>query len=442
MTMNDAVIQVRDLGKCYRLAAAGWSPQTLPETIHAAVGGVVKRVAGRIVRSGNPPRRGGDLDFWALRHVNFDVRHGEVVGIIGRNGAGKSTLLKILSRITDPTEGQAVIRGRVASLLEVGTGFHPELSGRENIYLNGSILGMTRREIRAKFDQIVEFSGIERFLDTPIKRYSSGMTVRLAFSVAAHLDPQVLVIDEVLAVGDGAFQKKCLGKMDEVAKGGRTVLFVSHNLAAVSSLCGRCLLIERGQIAATGTTEDVIREYQSSLQDNQSIPLVHLPDRRGDGALRFTDLYVTGGNRQGDTALVCGQPARFEIHCRSRDGLPMRHTRIALVVADHYGQLLFTCFTEHAGQVMSTLPAEARVECLIDRLPLAPGSYRVHLWASVNGQEADYVESVRSFDVLEGDYFGTGQLPVPRKHGSLLVDHHWRHSTAQPVSRHPTVCAA
>jgi lipopolysaccharide transport system ATP-binding protein len=203
----------------------------------------------------------GSSEFWALKDVSFSVQRGEVVGIIGRNGAGKSTLLKILSRVTEPTVGNAYIRGRIASLLEVGTGFHPELTGRENIYLNGAILGMTRLEIRRKFDEIVDFSGVERFLDTPVKRYSSGMYVRLAFAVAAHLDPEILVIDEVLAVGDGEFQKKCLGKMSEVAKGGRTILFVSHNLAMISSLCEKSIYLEGGVLRAFGPTSSVISNY-------------------------------------------------------------------------------------------------------------------------------------------------------------------------------------
>ena len=440
--MSDTIIQVRELGKRYRLDRPAASQQTLVETIQHR-----SRQAARWIRGLGRRRERAEAtrDFWALRGVSFDVKQGEVVGIIGRNGAGKSTLLKILSRITDPTEGRAIIHGRVASLLEVGTGFHPELTGRENIHLNGSILGMSRREIKAKFNQIVEFSGIEKFLDTPIKRYSSGMTVRLAFSVAAHLDPHVLVIDEVLAVGDAEFQKKCLGKMNEVARGGRTVLFVSHNLAAISSLCNRCVLMQRGAVAAIGATEQVVQKYQASLQRCASIPLVHVPDRRGNGALRFVDLRVIGAELRlnsdtrtkkahGNGGLTSGRAAVFEIACRSCDGLPVRNVEIAVLVADGYGRVLFTCFTQYTGNTLESVPADARVSCQIDRLPLAPGSYRLHLWASVNGEEADYVESAGTFDVMEGDYYGTGQLPTPHKHGAMLVDHQWRQQTPMELA--------
>ena len=236
--MSKTVISVRNLGKKYRLGAT-LSPDTLRDHIMYAASRLFGRGNGKVSRA-----RGDE--FWALKDVSFDVKQGDVLGVIGPNGAGKSTLLKILTGITEPTEGEVRLKGRVASLLEIGTGFHQELSGRENIYMNGAILGMTRAEINAKFDEIVAFAGVDRFLDTPVKRYSSGMRVRLGFAVAAHLESEILLIDEVLAVGDASFQKKCLGKMDEVAKGGRTVLFVSHNLSAVNALCGRSLLLESG----------------------------------------------------------------------------------------------------------------------------------------------------------------------------------------------------
>ncbi len=256
--MHDSVIQIHNLGKLYRLGGHTRLDQTIPDAINEKIRGAM----GLIRRGGLATPKKDNREFWALRNVSFDVALGEVVGIIGRNGAGKSTLLKVLSHITDPTEGYAVVHGRVASLLEVGTGFHPELTGMENIYLNGSILGMSRREIKQKFDEIVDFSGVEKFLDTPIKRYSSGMTMRLAFSVAAHLDPEILVIDEVLAVGDAEFQKKCLGKMSEVAHSGRTVLFVSHNMNAVEELCQKVVLLNGGCVKRCSTdVRDVICEH-------------------------------------------------------------------------------------------------------------------------------------------------------------------------------------
>jgi lipopolysaccharide transport system ATP-binding protein len=232
-------------------------------------------------------------DFWALHQVSFDVAPGDVVGIIGRNGAGKSTLLKILSRITEPTEGRVHLRGRVASLLEVGTGFHPELTGRENIFLNGAILGMNRAEIRRKFDAIVEFAEIERFLDTPVKRYSSGMFVRLAFAVAAHLEPEILIVDEVLAVGDAVFQQKCMGKMDAVSKReGRTVLFVSHNMAAIQHLCGRAVLLKGGQIHTEGDPARVVSEYLTDARQGQTVSLDDWKDRSTTGEARITRVEI------------------------------------------------------------------------------------------------------------------------------------------------------
>src|SRR5207248_4586629 len=258
--MSDAIITVENLGKKYSLRHQRNERYTaLRDVIAEKALGFFKNL-----KSGNGVSVSKE-DFWALKDVSFEVQRGEVVGIIGRNGAGKSTLLKILSRITEPTTGKVGIKGRVASLLEVGTGFHPELTGRENIFLNGAILGMTKVEIKSKFDEIVAFAETEKFLDTPVKRYSSGMYVRLAFAVAAHLEPEILVIDEVLAVGDAEFQKKCLGKMKEVSRGGRTVLFVSHNLAAVSAMCGRGLVLDQGAIAFDGNATDAIAQYNSSI---------------------------------------------------------------------------------------------------------------------------------------------------------------------------------
>lgn len=260
--MSDSIIKVEGLGKGYIISHEGRESYT-------ALRDVISKKVRALMKGGN--RRNGSEEFWALRGIDFEIKQGESVGIIGRNGAGKSTLLKILSRITDPSEGRIELNGRVASLLEVGTGFHPELTGRENIYLNGAILGMSRVEIKKKFDEIVEFSGVDKFLDTPVKRYSSGMYVRLAFAVAAHLEPEILVVDEVLAVGDAEFQKKCLGKMNEVSvKDGRTVLFVSHNMAAVKSLCSRGIVLKDGHLAYDGNQYDAVQYYQNLHQSNSS----------------------------------------------------------------------------------------------------------------------------------------------------------------------------
>lgn len=256
-------------------------------------------------------------EFWALKDVNFDIQQGDRVGIIGRNGAGKSTLLKILSRITEPTSGRVSIRGRVASLLEVGTGFHPELSGRENIFLNGAILGMSQNEIRKKFDEIVAFAEIEKFLDTPVKRYSSGMYVRLAFAVAAHLEPEILIVDEVLAVGDAQFQKKCLGKMEEVGKEGRTVVFVSHNMGTINTLCNKCILLKEGRITGYDATSLIVSQYFSVGGLQESIDITPQMRNRGDGSINFKTCALFSREREPKTAFNIGENIRIEITLES-----------------------------------------------------------------------------------------------------------------------------
>lgn len=330
-----------------------------------------------------------ETEFWALRDVSFTVQRGEVVGIVGRNGAGKSTLLKILSRITEPTSGRARLRGRVASLLEVGTGFHPDLTGRENIFLNGAILGMKRAEIARKFDEIVAFAEIERFLDTPVKRYSSGMYVRLAFAVAAHLEPEILIIDEVLAVGDSAFQKKCLGKMDEVARGGRTVLFVSHNMSAVQSLCSHAVLLEEGRVAAIGEPQPVLARY---LQ------------RGGEDAQTW---------RRDDDAATA--PLQFEsAHAHVEDVAPLQKLHLELGLrstATHRPAFVaIDIFTALGGPLMQALPTVTpfitdshplhTVRITIDLPPLIPGHYLVTLWAGAHYTETyDCVDRALGFEI-------------------------------------------
>jgi lipopolysaccharide transport system ATP-binding protein len=289
--MSRPIIEVENLSKRYRLGQ--FNAQTMREEVEQLLARFRNKRAGEV---DNLP--GAKSEFWALKDVSFSVQPGEVVGIIGRNGAGKSTLLKILSRVTEPTSGTAYIRGRVASLLEVGTGFHPELTGRENIYLNGAILGMTRPEIRTKFDQIVTFAEVERFLDTPVKRYSSGMYVRLAFAVAAHLEPEILIVDEVLSVGDAEFQKKCLGKMGEVAEGGRTVLFVSHNMATVNRLCRRCLLLESGHVKMDSDAQSATAQYMASDTGTMAAREWRIPSQRpGDEVARLIAVRVLQDGR-------------------------------------------------------------------------------------------------------------------------------------------------
>src|SRR5262245_39705163 len=329
--MSDTVIAVEDLSKRYMLGRQQGGNDDLRHVIEAAIGSPFQ-----FLRAKRDRIRNGKKEFWALRDVSFSVAQGEAVGIVGRNGAGKSTLLKLLSRITEPTTGCIRYRGRVASLLEVGTGFHPELTGRENIYLNAAILGMKRTEIERRFDEIVAFSEVEQFLDTPVKRYSSGMYVRLAFGVAAHLEPEILLVDEVLAVGDATFQKKCLGKMGNVVKEGRTVLFVSHNMAAVSSLCTRSLLIEQGRLVWSGSPQSTIERYLASSPADASRPLSERKDRRGEGKVRLTRIAIMNDRHQDIESVTAGQDVTFAINY----DIPANETLRNVVVQIKFASLL------------------------------------------------------------------------------------------------------
>jgi lipopolysaccharide transport system ATP-binding protein len=411
--MNDIAIKVENLGKMYRIGAEEQRPDGLWDATKQAVLSPFDYLR-RITR---PPTEEETL--WALKDVSFEVKRGEVVGIIGRNGAGKSTLLKVLSRITEPTEGRAVINGRVGSLLEVGTGFHPELTGRENIYLNGAILGMTKDEIDRKFDEIVDFSGVEKFIDTPVKRYSSGMRVRLAFSVAAHLDPEILLIDEVLAVGDAAFQKKCLGKMGDVARSGRTVLFVSHNMASIAHLCTRTILLDNGQIARRGAVNDCIRFYLDQFNSKEEDKLDVREDRRGSGEIRLTRIFFENNGKPSETVQT-GKPCTicFEYEAERN----VNNVAIAYTIRDQRAQFLFRPSSQDTGQVFDNLSKKGMFRCVIDRLPLTPGRYRITTRITVNGMEADYVEGAAFLVVSEGDFFGTGRL---NDHSPVLLDHSW-----------------
>jgi len=402
--MNDIAIRVDGLGKRYQIG------QREP---YVALRDVLMEAVRR-------PRRAVPQTIWALKDVSFEIKPGEVAGIIGRNGAGKSTLLKILARVTKPTEGAADIWGRVGSLLEVGTGFHPELTGRENIYLNGAILGMRRAEIDRKFDEIVAFAETEQFLDTPVKHYSSGMRVRLAFAVAAHLEPEILLVDEVLAVGDAAFQKKCIGKMGDVTKSGRTILFVSHNMAAIQNLCASAYLLEQGRIATSGKTEHVVEQYLRTVRGSERTSLVDRPDRRGDGRLRFVEFSATAGDDGG--TVMCGQPATLTV--RYRGATRPRNVALHICVFTALGEGALYLDNEMVGQPFTELPAEGAMVCRLDRMPLLPGNYSVNLFCTINGVIADWVIDAARFDIGGGDFFGTGKLP-PHGYGLVAADHRW-----------------
>ena len=411
MTDNPA-IRAADVSKWYRLGERV-SHRMLRESISGTFGYLFQ---------GRDAKRAPEI--WAVKDVSFEIESGEVFGIIGRNGAGKSTLLKILARITEPTEGRVEIRGRVGSLLEVGTGFHPELTGRENVYLNGAILGMKRSEIDRKFDDIIGFAEVESFVDTPVKRYSSGMQMRLAFAVAAHLEPEILLVDEVLAVGDSAFQNRCLGRMGEVASEGRTVVFVSHNMAAVAALCDSALLLDQGRMIANGAVGETVSRYVDEYLSVDKISIDSRTDREGNGRLRFDYLEVSQ-QRGADSAPMSGKPIMIRVGFTTSDGKPMRNVRVAITFLDMYGRVLFLCDTRLVNAGIEVVPGQGEFICELKSLQLATGSYSLNVWATVSEEVADYVQHACNFSVEEGDFFGTGRFTVPSKNGPFLVHHDW-----------------
>jgi lipopolysaccharide transport system ATP-binding protein len=421
--MGDCVIRVENLGKLYRIGASQPRYKTIRESFSQFVSTRFQRLRTVFL----PPddsrslRAGRDNTVWALRNVSFQVNRGEVIGIIGRNGAGKSTLLKILSRVTMPTEGAVDLYGRVGSLLEVGTGFHPELTGCENIFLNGALLGMRKAEIDRKFDEIVAFADVERFLDTPVKHYSSGMYVRLAFAVAAHLEQEILLVDEVLAVGDAAFQQKCLGKMGEVAKGGRTVVLVSHNMAAVQSLCGRVVLLNKGEIVTSGNSVEVVAQYLETLGSFARVRLTDRTDRQGTGKLRFVECSASGVMPT-SRSIMCGAPASVII--RYEGIQPLQNVHISMAVYSEHGQSVLYLSNDLTGKRLDDLPSVGAFVCRFEKLPLLPGTYTINLYSTVNGVLADWVLEAARIHVAEGDYYGTGRLP-PKGYGSVAVNHEW-----------------
>ena len=399
--MTDIAIRAEKLSKLYHIGRA----QQRPDSLRDALSAVFKRTKLQSAAH--------EGELWALRDVCFEVRVGEVIGVIGRNGAGKSTLLKILSRITEPTSGRVELHGRVASLLEVGTGFHPELTGRDNIYLNGAILGMKRNEIERKFDEIVAFAEIEQFLDTPVKRYSSGMYVRLAFAVAAHLEPEILLVDEVLAVGDTAFQRKCLGKMGEVAREGRTILFVSHNMAALLNLCPRAILLQAGQIIRHGKTDELISDYVvSGLVENSFDPSAG--EQVGDRRACIADFTVHPNPPH------TGEPVEF-IFCIDRpasQGITSTLVaELAVSFLSEQGNPLFQLFSRHMGVEFEFAPGRTQSAVSLDALPLAPGRYLLSLWLGTGATPIDwrrdgFVLNVESGRLAGGEYVESRGYPV------------------------------
>jgi lipopolysaccharide transport system ATP-binding protein len=412
--MGKPIIEIEGLGKSYRIGANREKYLSLRDEMAKTAHGFYRRF---VSRHRHVPK---DEEFLALKDVSFSVHEGEAVGIIGRNGAGKSTLLKILSKITPPTTGKITLRGRIASLLEVGTGFHPELTGRDNIYLNGAILGMTRAEIKRKFDEIVAFAEVEKFLDTPVKRYSSGMYVRLAFAVAAHLEPEILIVDEVLAVGDAEFQKKCLGKMGEVARSGRTVLFVSHNMAAVENLCPRCVLLKHGTVEFDGPTTQTLPLYLAGFLRPSSESLAARTDREGVGTIRLVGVQVSVNNKA-SVAAITGKPCtlRFDFVSVSKGKIA---PSIAFTIRDSRAQFLSRLSSDDTGSSLPVAEGRGAFLCHIPKLPLIPGQYRITPTISINGEISDYIEGAFVLNVESGDFYGTGRMS---DHSPVLLDHAW-----------------
>jgi lipopolysaccharide transport system ATP-binding protein len=419
--MNDVIIKAENLGKKYVIGhqsqRGGYT--AFRDVVMANARGLWHKTTDLV--KGKPVIQ-GDMteEVWALKNVSFEIQRGETVGIIGRNGAGKSTLLKILSRITEPTTGRVTIRGRVASLLEVGTGFHPELTGRENIFLNGTILGMRRNEIKQKFDEIVAFAEVEKYLDTPVKRYSSGMYVRLAFAVAAHLDPEILVVDEVLAVGDAQFQRKCLGKMGEVAQGGRTVLFVSHNMAAIQSLCKQAYLLDQGSGVCFGAACNVLAEYMKKVSPLAAIPLIERSDRNGDGRVRMVSISIDNG--AGGSHIQCSDALHIKIGYVS--DRPLDNASFIIGIYDQFNQPLFFLDSRAAGWLPGALPASGTVSCITSPVNITPGPCMVNIACMIGGTMADHVKHVYRLEIEADDFYGTGKLPE-RQNALCLLKQNW-----------------
>jgi lipopolysaccharide transport system ATP-binding protein len=422
--MSNRAIVCENLGKEYVIGKRHANYRTLRDTLADVVTSPFRR-AQRLARGESVALSGETI--WALRDVSFEINHGEVIAVIGRNGAGKSTLLKILSRITEPSHGYAEIHGRVGSLLEVGTGFHPELTGRENTFLNGAILGMTKSEMARKFDEIVAFSEIEKFIDTPVKYYSSGMYVRLAFAVAAHLDPEILILDEVLAVGDTAFQKKCLGKIGEVNRSGRTIVMVSHNITATQNLCRKGIVLQNGRLVIKGNIREAVDCYLRSVSGNGKPKsfAVDLTDAQGrptkcPSLLRRLELLDdSGAPLNGDLAMGGGLRVKvyFELE------RPTKNFHIGLGFDSLMGQRVFTAHSmfepkpnwgEHQGAQCMT--------CHVPSFTLVPGEYRLKVALNMDNREVDFVEDATRVTVLESDYYGAGKVPW---NGTCVMPHRW-----------------
>ena len=428
--MNKPAISVRGLSKQYSIE--GHKRQAITTSLKQTLKPLYRRLKGK-----SSPTYSPDANFfWALKDINFDIYPGERVGIIGRNGAGKSTLLKILSRLVYPTVGEAIIRGRVTSLLEVGTGFNPNLSGRENIYLNASLHGLKRDEIDVIFKDVVDFSGVGNFLDMPIKHYSSGMRVRLAFSVAAHLDPDILLLDEVLAVGDMAFQNKCLQRVEGLTSGGRTIVFVSHSLGHILHFCDRVVWLDQGQIRFDGEVTAGVKLYEdaNSPKKCESIGNVSVSqNRKGTRSVLYKEIEVLDGNFQPCNAVATGQDIYISLKYERQLPLSSSATDVCacIVITNEKGQRLFGLPSEILPIKLPQIEDSGFLVCKVHRLPLVPGSYEITVSLLIDRQLTDKITNAAKLLVMEGDYYGTGNLPLS-SFGEICVDFEWSHQTQPP----------
>jgi lipopolysaccharide transport system ATP-binding protein len=421
--MSLTVISVENLSKSYQLGVIGTG--TFRGDLQrwwARARGLPDPFA-KVGETNHGNRQGETI--WALKDISFTVEQGDTLGIIGRNGAGKSTLLKILSQVTAPTSGVVKVKGRIASLLEVGTGFHPELTGRENIYLNGAIMGMNRPEVRKKFDEIIAFSGVEKYIDTPVKRYSSGMYVRLAFAVAAHLEPEILIVDEVLAVGDAEFQKKCLGKMSDVAHEGRTVLFVSHNMAAVENLCSRGIVLEKGCVTFAGRQIEAIEYYVANIDNATGVPLAERTDRTGSGEIRFTGIEIKDLSGASVNAISSGKGLEVHLHYESRLAeVNSRNLNVGFTVFSSLSTPVFSQTTRVSPVADRLLPAQGVYKCRIEELPLPASTYSINLVMKYKDSTMDAITNASNLHVVEGDFFDSGKSMSPL-FGTILLKGAW-----------------
>jgi len=432
--MSDIVIRADCISKQFKIGAH-IDNKNLREAIRDAVKAPFRR-AINLMRGQASGAAELDESIWALKGVSFDIKNGDVVGIIGRNGSGKSTLLKIISRITEPTSGLAEIRGRVGSLLEVGTGFHHELTGRENVFLNGAILGMKKDQIKRQFDEIVSFAEVDKFIDTPVKHYSSGMYLRLAFAVAAHLEPEILLVDEVLAVGDAEFQKKCLRKMDSVSKEGRTVLFVSHNMAAIANLCNRAILLHEGEKVFEGETKLVIDKYIDRSSALAKTELAGRKDRQGNGNVKATAIEVLDEDNNPIDYGVSGEKLTIRMHYKVFGNKVYSSCKAAIAILRNE-QLYLNLSTELVETEQLVLSGEGHIDFVIPNCPLSQSTYMLHSCIEANNEVADWITDAAEISIIDGDFYGTGKnYPSGWKGGKgVLVKFYWRQHEGEPATR-------